>query len=155
MFSQIYSDDALSHKAAELTVTQLETLEKEAIKKERKQEAKDEQMIQKRMASKVTIKRIERNKRKHVTSVYGLDAFGIDLKKAAKLFATRFAASSSVTKNMQGFDEIVIGGDVADEVEEMLLEKTGKAAEILGKGIVPGDNIEIIDEKKKKVPEAA
>ena len=33
----------------------------------------------------VTIKRIERNKRKFVTSVSGLEAFGLDLKKVCPL----------------------------------------------------------------------
>lgn len=45
----------------------------------------------------------------------------IDLKKAAKLFANRFATGSSVSKNNQGEDEIVIQGDVADEVRLLIL----------------------------------
>jgi density-regulated protein len=77
----------------------------------------------------VTIKRIQRNKNKFVTSIYGLEAFGkslvkgcfaisvvyatdmeldIDLKKAAKLFAQKFATGASVSKNPQGQDEIVV-----------------------------------------------
>jgi translation initiation factor 1 (eIF-1/SUI1) len=32
----------------------------------------------------------------------------VDLKKAAKLFAQKFATGASVTKNAQGFDEIVV-----------------------------------------------
>jgi density-regulated protein len=32
----------------------------------------------------------------------------VDLKKAAKLFAQKFATGSSVTKNAQGLDEIVV-----------------------------------------------
>lgn len=41
---------------------------------------------------------------------------GVDLKKLAKMFASKFATGSSVTKNNQGEDEIVIQGDVSDEV---------------------------------------
>lgn len=82
---------------------------------------------------------MERNKRKFVTGVYGLEAFGasficnsggvqeslwgdadVDLKKAAKLFANKFATGASVTKNASGDDEIVIQGDVADEVHLFL-----------------------------------
>lgn len=40
----------------------------------------------------------------------------MDLKKAAKLFAGKFATGSSVSKNPQGEDEIVIQGDVGDDI---------------------------------------
>lgn len=50
------------------------------------------------MSSKVLVKRIERNKRKYVTAVSGLEAHGLDLKKVAKDFGKKFAAGSSVTK---------------------------------------------------------
>jgi density-regulated protein DRP1 len=42
--------------------------------------------------------------------------FGVDLKKAAKQFASKFATGSSVSKNPQGEDEIVIQGDVGDDI---------------------------------------
>lgn len=44
----------------------------------------------------------------------------IDLKKAAKFFANKFATGSSVSKNPQGEDEIFIQGDVADEVSHLM-----------------------------------
>lgn len=92
----------------------------------------------------MTIKRVERTKRKHVTVIHGLDQFSIDLKKAAKQFASKFATGASVTKNAAGEDEIVVQGDVADEVMEMIEDGVGVL-----KG-VPADNIEIIEDKKKK-----
>lgn len=46
----------------------------------------------------------------------------VDLKKAAKLFANKFACGSSVTKNNQGNDEIVVQGDVSDEIFDLILE---------------------------------
>ena len=69
---------------------------------------------------------------------------GVDLKKAAKLFAQKFATGSSVTKNPQGLEEIVIQGDVSGEIVEMIEEGVG-----LLKGI-PKDNVVEIEEKKKK-----
>ena len=87
---------------------------------------------------------MERNKRKYVTAVHGLEAFGIDLKKVAKQFASKFATGASVTKNAQGLDEIVVQGDVSDEILEMIEDGVG-----LLKGI-PVDNVEIVEEKKKK-----
>jgi hypothetical protein len=38
------------------------------------------------------------------------------LKKAAKFLAQKFATGASVSKNPQGYDEIVIQGDVTEEV---------------------------------------
>lgn len=64
----------------------------------------------------IIIKRQERTKRKKETHIQGLELFGIDLKKAAKQFASKFATGSSVSKNPQGEDEIVIQGDVGDEI---------------------------------------
>ena len=49
----------------------------------------------------------------------GADGAGIDLKKAAKFFAQRFATGASVSKTPQGDDEIVIQGEVSDEVRSM------------------------------------
>ncbi|GAA97849.1 hypothetical protein E5Q_04529 [Mixia osmundae IAM 14324] len=150
LYARYYSDTAMDEKLSALSLEQREALDKDSAKKEAKAEAKDEKLQKQRQSSKVLIKRIERTKRKHVTAVYGLEVFEVDLKKASKLFANRFATGASVAKNAQGEDEIVIQGDVADEVEEMLLDTSPKIAAILGGGRIPEDNIYITDEKKKK-----
>ena len=54
---------------------------KDAKKKEKKAEAAEQKEADKRAKSMVVIKRIERNKRKFVTSVSGLEAFNLELKK--------------------------------------------------------------------------
>lgn len=77
----------------------------------------------------------------------GLEAFGLDLKKVAKEFGKKFATGSSVTKVPSGGEEIVVQGDVSDEIEEFLLEKY--------KDTIPEDNIELVDDKKKKGSTAA
>lgn len=94
-------------------------------------------------SSNVIIKRVERNKRKYVTAVSGLEAFGLENKKVAKDLAKKFATGASVTKLPAGGEEIVVQGDVSDEIEEFLLEKWGK--------LIPEDNIELVEDKKKKV----
>lgn len=71
----------------------------------------------------------------------------IELKKAAKFLAQKFATGASVTKNVQGQDEIVVQGDVSDEVQELIENNTG-----VFKGI-PAANIELVEDKKKKVTE--
>ncbi|KIK01172.1 hypothetical protein K443DRAFT_69234, partial [Laccaria amethystina LaAM-08-1] len=144
LFEKYYSEDALQARLGTISLEAQTKLEKDTAKKEAKAEAKANAELKKKMASQVIIKRIERTKRKHVTSIYGLDAFGIDLKKAAKQFASKFATGASVTKNPQGQDEVVVQGDVSDEVLEMIEQGVGVL-----KGI-PEDNVEIVEDKKKK-----
>nr|CAG4645943.1 EOG090X0IUZ [Lynceus sp. MCZ IZ 141354] len=60
-----------------------------------------------------------RGKKKHVTVITGLKGNGIDLKVAAKFFGTKFACGASVT----GDDEIVVQGDVKDDLVDLLPEK--------------------------------
>jgi len=67
----------------------------------------------------ICVYRAPRGKKKSVTVVTGLGAAGIDLKVAAKYLATKFACGSSVT----GDDEIVIQGDVKDDLFDVLPEK--------------------------------
>lgn len=44
------------------------------------------------------------------------------MKKTAKTFASKFACGSSVTKNAEGKDEIVVQGEFAFEIAEMLVD---------------------------------
>jgi translation initiation factor 1 (eIF-1/SUI1) len=46
-----------------------------------------------------------------------------------------------VTKVPSGGEEIVVQGDVSEEIEEFLLEKYP---------VIPEDNIELVEDKKKK-----
>ncbi|XP_058121247.1 density-regulated protein homolog [Anopheles ziemanni] len=68
---------------------------------------------------KVCLSRSARGRKKSVTVVTGLATFDIDLKLAAKFFGTKFACGSSVT----GDDEIVIQGDVKDDLFDIIPEK--------------------------------
>lgn len=68
---------------------------------------------------KVCLFRSSRGKKKFVTVVTGLSTFDLDLKDAAKFFAHKFSCGSSVT----GDDEIVIQGDVKDELFDIIMEK--------------------------------
>ncbi|RSH90425.1 Translation machinery-associated protein 22 [Saitozyma podzolica] len=97
----------------------------------------------------IIIKRSERTRRKHATHIHGLDAFGLDLKKVAKFFAGKFATGSSVSKNPQGEDEIVVQGDVGDEIVEMLRQQVSVL-----KG-APADQVVRVEDKKKKAAEEA
>ncbi|XP_021695482.1 density-regulated protein homolog [Aedes aegypti] len=68
---------------------------------------------------KICLSRSARGKKKSVTVVTGMATFDVDLKVAAKFFGTKFACGSSVT----GDDEIVIQGDVKDDLFDVIPEK--------------------------------
>jgi len=71
------------------------------------------------LPQKISLSRAPRGKKKYVTVVQGLSTFEIDLKDAAKFFSHKFSCGSSVT----GDDEIVIQGDVKDDLFDIITEK--------------------------------
>ncbi|KAK1982582.1 translation machinery-associated protein 22 [Colletotrichum cereale] len=141
LYARMWSPEALEAATASLSVDAQKRAAKDAQKKAAKAEAAEAKQADKLAKSVVTIKRIERNKRKYVTSVSGLESFGLENKKVAKEFGKKFATGSSVTKTPSGGEEIVVQGDVSDEIEEFLLEKYKE---------IPEDNIELVEDKKKK-----
>ena len=98
--------------------------------------------VQEESLSKLCISRSQRTKRKSVTVVVGLKTFGkrldtvlvellplpvvtdIDIKKASKMFAQHYSCGSSVT----GEDEIVVQGDVYDDIVDFVKDKWPKAS---------------------------
>ena len=62
----------------------------------------------------IVLSRVQRNKRKFVTIVQGLDTFGHKMKTAAKKLGKRFACGAAVSKGDTGKDEIVIQVRVVD-----------------------------------------
>ncbi|KAJ3011382.1 Translation machinery-associated protein 22 [Thoreauomyces humboldtii] len=142
LFVKIWPEAGLSEKldAATLNGDEAEGKDAAASKEQRRADAKAAQE-EKRLATRtLVIKRVERNKRKCVIEVSGLELFGVDLKKAAKLFAGKFATGSSVTKNPQGGEDIVVQGDVQDDIYDLVLA-TWKD--------VPEEQIELTEGKKK------
>ncbi|TNY23378.1 putative RNA binding protein Tma22 [Rhodotorula diobovata] len=116
LHAKYYSESALEDKLANLTVEQRAALDKDLAKKEKKEEQKAEKEKAKQASAKIIVKRMERNKKKYVTSVHGLHHFNVDLKKAAKLFANKFGAGATVSKTPQGDEEILIQGDTSADV---------------------------------------
>jgi len=141
LHGRLYSDAAVAQGLSTLSVDAQKRAEKDAQKKAAKAEAQEARESEKRAASKIYIKRVERNKRKFVTEISGLEAFGLELKKVAKEFGKKFATGSSVTKTAAGGEEITVQGDVSDDVFDWLVENHEE---------IPEDNIEQIEDKKKK-----
>lgn len=119
---------------------------KDAAKKEAKAALVEARDAERKAAAKIQIKRVERNKRKHVTVLTGLEVHGLENKKVAKELGKKFATGSSVTKSPAGQEEITVQGDVSDNVRDWLLEVYGSK--------VPEANIELVEDKKKKKSDA-
>ena len=77
-----------------------------------------------------------RQRKKAITSVEGLDLFGVKLADAAKAFGKKFACGASVVTNPSLKEQIDIQGDVQEVVPELILEKFGKENGIEAKNIV-------------------
>lgn len=138
--------EALAQNLSSLSVEAQKRAEKDAVKKANKAASAEKREAETRASSKIIIKRIERNKRKYVTAVSGLEAFGLDIKKVSKDFGKKFATGASVTKLPGGGEEITVQGDLSEDIEEFLV-KTYKE--------VPEDNIELVEDKKKTKGEKA
>jgi density-regulated protein len=134
--------EAIAANLSTLSVDAQKRAEKDAQKKAAKAESTAARAAAQKASSIVHIKRIERQKRKYVTAVQGLEAHGLELKKVSKEMGKKFATGASVTKIPGGGEEITLQGDLAEEVEEWLVEKYGEQ--------VPEDNIEIVEVGKKK-----
>ncbi|KAF2718798.1 density-regulated protein DRP1 [Polychaeton citri CBS 116435] len=145
--NRLYNPDNLNENLSALSVDAQKRAEKDAQRKAAKASAAEARESEKRATSKIIIKRVERNKRKFVTEVSGLEQFGLELKKVAKEFGKKFATGSSVTKAPGGGEEITVQGDLAFEVEEWLREVHGD--------LVPEGNVDIVDDKKNKKAAAA
>jgi len=69
----------------------------------------------------VKIARIQRQKRKYVTAIAGLESVpDLKIKDVAKAIGKRFASGSSVSDTAGGSKEIVIQGDVCFDIPEFL-----------------------------------
>lgn len=79
-----------------------------------------------------------------MTAITGLETFGLDLKKVSKDLGKKFATGASVTKLPAGGEEITLQGDLSDDVYDFLIEKYKE---------IPEDNVECVEDKKKKKTE--
>jgi len=141
MHKKLYSEEVLSANLSALSVDAQKRAEKDAAKKTAKAAAAEQREAERKAEAIVLIKRVERNKRKYVTVVSGLEEHGLELKKVAKELGKKFATGSSVTKTAAGGEEITVQGDVSDDLYDWLQEKYPE---------IPEDNLDMKDETKKK-----
>ncbi|KAK5072487.1 Translation machinery-associated protein 22 [Lithohypha guttulata] len=134
--------DTLNANLAALSLDAQKRATKDAAKKAARAEAAAAKEAERKAEAMVLIKRVERNKRKYVTVVSGLEEHGLTLKDVAKALGKKFATGSSVTKTASGGEEITVQGDVSDDLYDWLLEVYGER--------IPEDNVDCIEDKPKK-----
>ncbi|KAL3903096.1 MAG: hypothetical protein SGILL_010575, partial [Bacillariaceae sp.] len=75
-----------------------------------------------KMETRVVIQTQKVKRKKAMTIISGMDTVeGVKLKDASKAFSKKFAGSSSVKKNPQGLEEIIIQGDHKEDVAAMIV----------------------------------
>jgi len=79
--------------------------------------------LKKKEVPTIHVSLVQRNKRKYVTVVCGLEKFGVKLPEAAKLMAKKFSCGASVVKGTAGEEEIDVQGDITDDLIDFLNEK--------------------------------
>ncbi len=91
------------------------------------EEAKPQQETKKAKKEKgdnlILIELSKRGKYKHVTHVFNMEKFGLNIKDVAKLFSKKFACSSTVTKEDNGKEGVTLTGEFGYEIVDYLTEK--------------------------------
>lgn len=73
-------------------------------------------------AKAIVIETKERQKNKSVTSVSGMEGFGIKLSEAAKIFGKKFACGASVIKTPSQTEQIEMQGDYLQQIPDLIIK---------------------------------
>ncbi|KAI3711558.1 hypothetical protein L1987_70097 [Smallanthus sonchifolius] len=76
--------------------------------------------IKKKEKQEVIIEKVTRNKRKSITTLKGLDLFGVKLSDASKKIGKKFATGASVVKGPTEKEQIDVQGDIAYDIVEFI-----------------------------------
>lgn len=99
--------------------------------------------VKKKQKAQVVLESHTRNKKKCVTTVMGLEGFGVKLAEASKLFGKKFACGASVTKSATGTEQIDMQGEFVDKLAELVIKTYGTSNNITK------SDIYFIQDKKK------
>lgn len=107
-------------------------------------------------SAKVVLTKHSRTKKKATTSISGLHFFSPPLpalKVLSKGLATKLATGCSVSKSPSNpnIEEIIVQGDVAEDVKFMVLNRM-KPFNDLKEGDIGEDQVKVEEEKKKAPP---
>ncbi|KAL3532627.1 hypothetical protein ACH5RR_006148 [Cinchona calisaya] len=78
--------------------------------------------IKKKEKQEIIIEKVTRNKRKCITTVKGLEHFGVKLSDASKKLGKKFATGASVVKGPTEKEQIDVQGDIAYDIVEFITE---------------------------------
>ncbi|GFY98467.1 translation initiation factor SUI1 family protein [Actinidia rufa] len=78
--------------------------------------------IKKKERQEVIIEKVVRNKRKSITTVKGLELFGVKLSDASKKLGKKFATGASVVKGPTEKEQIDVQGDISYDIVEFITE---------------------------------
>ncbi|KAF4386590.1 hypothetical protein F8388_006545 [Cannabis sativa] len=70
----------------------------------------------------VIIEKVTRNKRKCITTVKGLELFGVKLSEASKKLGKKFATGASVVKGPTEKEQVDVQGDIAYDIVEFITD---------------------------------
>ncbi|XP_058213671.1 translation machinery-associated protein 22 [Rhododendron vialii] len=78
--------------------------------------------IKKKDKQEVIIEKVVRNKRKCITTVKGLELFGVKLSDASKKLGKKFATGASVVKGPTEKEQIDVQGDISYDIVEFITD---------------------------------
>ncbi|KAM7515642.1 hypothetical protein LguiA_005225 [Lonicera macranthoides] len=78
--------------------------------------------IKKKERQEVIIEKVTRNKRKSITTVKGLELFGVKLSDASKKLGKKFATGASVVKGPTEKEQIDVQGDISFDVVDFITD---------------------------------
>ncbi|GAV78491.1 SUI1 domain-containing protein [Cephalotus follicularis] len=78
--------------------------------------------VKKKEKPEVVIEKVVRNRRKCITTVKGLDLFGVKLSDASKKLGKKFATGASVVKGPTEKEQIDVQGDIAYDIVEFITD---------------------------------
>lgn len=105
VYKKIWSEEAINANLAKMTTKQAEDLEKEAVKKERKAEAKAEKEKAQKASSRIVLTKSQRTKRKATTTVGGLNQF-IPPLPAMKVVAKGYVETLELNAKLQVYLDV-------------------------------------------------
>ena len=100
--------------------------------------------VKKKSKPQIVLETNTRNKKKCITTVTGLDSFGVKLSEASKIFGKKYACGASVVKTADGKEQIDMQGDFLGKLAELIVKEYGK------KNAITKGDIYFIDVDKKK-----
>ncbi|KAL6747867.1 translation initiation factor SUI1 [Haematococcus lacustris] len=146
-FNQFLPPECLEYKKWKASLEGPEALEKLTLRDKEGNEIEKQLpggKVKKKQKPQVLIETNTRNKKKMVTTVSGLELFGVKLADASKIFGKKFACGCSVVKSATGTEQIDMQGDFLHPLAELLVKTYGKS------NAMTKETIYYMDEKKKR-----